>query len=128
MTHFHLMKSQRHKILSIVVLNMAKYTVVSLILIDFVFPIFSIGKLPLITWPIFTMCLIMMASLMNFMRYPTFKLFRPLYLPNPKNSRPNKYSSIAKKLTLHSGRIKGPKILRFLASKILQYYNLTKEM
>ena len=40
MTHFHLMRTQKHKILSIIVLNMAKYTLISFILIDFV-PIFS---------------------------------------------------------------------------------------
>ena len=40
MTHFHLMRTQKHKILSIVVLNMAKYT----ILTDFV-PIFFIFNL-----------------------------------------------------------------------------------
>ena len=33
------MRTQKHKILSIIVLNMAKYTIISLILIDFV-PIF----------------------------------------------------------------------------------------
>ena len=44
MTHFHLMRTQKHKILSIVVLNMAKYTIISLILIDFV-PIFFILNL-----------------------------------------------------------------------------------
>ena len=32
MTHFHLMRTQKHKILSIVVLNMAQYTIISLIL------------------------------------------------------------------------------------------------
>ena len=44
MTHFHLMRTQKHKILSIVVLNMAKYTIISLILTDFVqiFFIFSL--------------------------------------------------------------------------------------
>ena len=44
MTHFHLMRTQKHKILSIVVLNMAKYTMLSLILTDFVaiFFIFSL--------------------------------------------------------------------------------------
>ena len=36
MTHFHLMRTQKHKILSIIVLKMAKYTIISLILIDFV--------------------------------------------------------------------------------------------
>ena len=36
MTHFHLMRTQNHKILTIVVLNMAKYTIISLILTDFV--------------------------------------------------------------------------------------------
>ena len=41
MTHFHLMRTQKHKILSLIVLNMAKYTIISLILIDFV-PIFFI--------------------------------------------------------------------------------------
>ena len=44
MTHFHLMRTQKHKILSIIVLNMAKYTIISLILIDFV-PIFFIFNL-----------------------------------------------------------------------------------
>ena len=44
MTHFHLMRTQKHKILSIIVLNMAKYTIISLILIDFV-PIFVIFNL-----------------------------------------------------------------------------------
>ena len=42
--HFHLMRTQKHKILSIIVLNMAKYTIVSLILTDFV-PIFFIFNL-----------------------------------------------------------------------------------
>ena len=41
MTHFHLMRTQKHRILTIVVLNMAKYTIISLILTDFV-PIFFI--------------------------------------------------------------------------------------
>ena len=31
MTHLHLMRTQKHKMLSIVVLNMAKYTIISLI-------------------------------------------------------------------------------------------------
>ena len=44
MTHFHLMRTQKHKILSIAVLNMAKYTIISLILTDFV-PIFFIFNL-----------------------------------------------------------------------------------
>ena len=44
MTHFHLMKTQKHTILSIFVLNMAKYTIISLILTDFV-PIFFIFNL-----------------------------------------------------------------------------------
>ena len=44
MTHFHLMRTQKDKILSIVVLNMAKYTIISLILTDFV-PIFFIFNL-----------------------------------------------------------------------------------
>ena len=44
MTHFHLMSTQKHKILSIVFLNMAKYTILSLILIHFL-PIFFIFKL-----------------------------------------------------------------------------------
>ena len=44
MTHFHLMRTQKHKIWSIVVLNMAKYTIISLILTDFV-PIFFIFNL-----------------------------------------------------------------------------------
>ena len=44
MTHFHLMRTQKHKILSIIVLNMAKYTIILLILIDFV-PIFFIFNL-----------------------------------------------------------------------------------
>ena len=44
MTHFHLMRSQKHNISSIVVLNMAKYTIISLILTDFV-PIFFIFNL-----------------------------------------------------------------------------------
>ena len=46
MTHFHLMSTQKHKILSIVVLNMAKYTIISLILTDFVqiFFIFSLFR------------------------------------------------------------------------------------
>ena len=39
MTHFHLMRIQKHKIWSIIVLNMVKYTIKSLLLIDFV-PIF----------------------------------------------------------------------------------------
>ena len=43
-THFHLMRTHKHKMLSIVVLNMAKYTIISLILIDFV-PIFFIFNL-----------------------------------------------------------------------------------
>ena len=38
------MRTQKHKILSIIVLNMAKYTIISLILIDFV-PIFFIFNL-----------------------------------------------------------------------------------
>ena len=41
MTHFHLMRTQKHKILSIVVLNMAKYTIVSIILIDFTYELKS---------------------------------------------------------------------------------------
>ena len=40
MTHFHIMRTKKHKMLSIVVLNMAKYTIISLILTDFE-PIFS---------------------------------------------------------------------------------------
>ena len=40
MTHFHLMRTQKYKMLSIVVLNMAKYTIISLILIDYL-PIFN---------------------------------------------------------------------------------------
>ena len=46
MTHFHLMRTQKHKILSIVVLNMAKYTFISLIITDFVqiFFIFSLFR------------------------------------------------------------------------------------
>ena len=44
MTHFHIMRTKKHKILSIVVLNMAKYTNISLILVDFV-PIFFIVNL-----------------------------------------------------------------------------------
>ena len=36
MTHFHLIRTNKHKILSFVALNMAKYTIISLILIDFV--------------------------------------------------------------------------------------------
>ena len=44
MTHFHLIRTQKHKMLSIVVLSMAKYTIISLILIDFV-PIFFIFNL-----------------------------------------------------------------------------------
>ena len=43
-THFHLMRTPKHKILTIVVLNMAKYTIISLILTDFV-PIFFIFNL-----------------------------------------------------------------------------------
>ena len=44
MTHFHLLRTQKHKIWSIVLLNMAKYTIISLILTDFV-PIFFIFNL-----------------------------------------------------------------------------------
>ena len=44
MTHFHLMRTQKHKIWSITVLNMAKYTIILLLLIDFV-PIFFIFNL-----------------------------------------------------------------------------------
>ena len=44
MTHFHLIMTQKHKMLSIVVLNMAKYTIISLILTNFV-PIFFIYNL-----------------------------------------------------------------------------------
>ena len=44
MTHFHIMRTKKHKMLSIVVLNMAKYTIISLILTDFV-PIFFIFNL-----------------------------------------------------------------------------------
>ena len=44
MTHFHLMGTQKHKIWSVIVLNMAKYTIISLILINFV-PIFFIFNL-----------------------------------------------------------------------------------
>ena len=40
----HLMRTQKHKILSLVVLNMAKYTIISLILIAFV-PILFIFNL-----------------------------------------------------------------------------------
>ena len=36
MNHFHIMRTKKHKMLSIVVLNMAKYTIISLILTDFV--------------------------------------------------------------------------------------------
>ena len=36
MTYFHLIRTQKHKILSIVVLNMAKFTIISFLLIDFV--------------------------------------------------------------------------------------------
>ena len=35
MTRFHLMRTQTHKMLSIVVLKMSKYTIISLILTDF---------------------------------------------------------------------------------------------
>ena len=41
MSHFHLMRTQKRKILSIVVLNNAKYTIISIILNDCV-PIFFI--------------------------------------------------------------------------------------
>ena len=41
MTHFNLMRTQKHKILSIVVLNMAKYSIISLKLTDFVQIYFS---------------------------------------------------------------------------------------
>ena len=44
MTYFHLLRTQKHKMLSIVVLNMAKYTIISLILTDLV-PICFIFKL-----------------------------------------------------------------------------------
>ena len=44
MTYFHLMRPKKHKNLSIFVLNMAKYTIISLILTDFV-PIFFIFNL-----------------------------------------------------------------------------------
>ena len=44
MTHLHLMRTKKHKVLSIVVLNMAKYTIISLILSEFV-PIFFIFNL-----------------------------------------------------------------------------------
>ena len=44
MTHFHLMRTQKHRILSIVILNMTKYTIISPILIDFL-PTFFIFNL-----------------------------------------------------------------------------------
>ena len=44
MTHFHLMRTQKHKILSIIVLNMTKYTIISLIFIDFLLIFFLAEK------------------------------------------------------------------------------------
>ena len=42
MTHFHLRRNQKHNIWTIVVLQMAKYTIISLILVDFVTIFFNL--------------------------------------------------------------------------------------
>ena len=59
MTHFHFMRTHKHNILSIVVLIMAKYTIISLILIDFVPILFNFfrrifrGSIHFLKFPIY---------------------------------------------------------------------------